>query len=95
VRHVVVWWAYLAAVSPLVVVAAGGVYGRGGGRGGQDIDDVGVHQVVLLVQQVKDPNGVRPIWTEEKRRETKKKLLLSNGVNQLFSIRLRKRSGQS
>lgn len=42
----------------MVVMRARGVYWRGVGR---DVDDVRVHQLVFLVQQVKDPDGIGPI----------------------------------
>lgn len=53
----------LASVSPLVVVGARRMNG-GGGRGvGQDVDEVGIHHVI--VKQVKDSHSIRAICREE------------------------------
>ena len=53
---------HLNAVTSVVIMRARGVYWRGVGR---DVDDVWVHQLVLLVQQVNDPHSIRPICGEQ------------------------------
>lgn len=45
---------HLAAVASVVVLRSWGVYRGGGGGGWEDVDDVGVHHFILLLQQVKD-----------------------------------------
>lgn len=56
---------HLTAVYSMVVVRAGGVYW---GSGGGDVNDVWV-QLILLVQQVKDPN-IRPIYVQAEKQVT-------------------------
>lgn len=53
----------LASISPLVVVGARRMNGGGGGRVGQDVDEVGIHHVI--VKQVKDAHSIRTICREE------------------------------
>jgi hypothetical protein len=56
---VVLWrgrGAYLAAVSPLVIVSTRGVNRGGGGGVRQDVDEVRVHHVVI--KQVKDAHPI-------------------------------------
>lgn len=47
--------AHLNAVSSVMVMRTRGVHRR---RGGGNVDDVRVHQLIFLVQQVKDPDSV-------------------------------------
>lgn len=57
----------LASVSPLVVVGARRVNGRGCGRVGQDVDEVWIHHVV--VKQVKDAHSIRSICRGKKTKQ--------------------------
>lgn len=71
-QHISIWYtpwpvcmcmlSHLTAITSVVVMRARGVYWWSGGR---DVDDVWVHQLVLLVQQVKDPDSIGPIWGEQ------------------------------
>lgn len=64
---VCMYMSHLTAIASVMVMRARGVYWWSGGR---DVDDIWVHQLVLLVQQVKNPDSVGPIWGEKENNST-------------------------